>query len=478
VNAGAPWPGLDEAEARVLEIQAKLHQWAKIAPNRRFDDLYNLVYDPAILMVAWSRVRTNRGARSAGVDKVEPRSIVSPLERFLPLLREQLKARQFVPLPVRERYIPKGNGKTRRLGIATARDRTVQAALKLILEPIFEADFASFSYGFRPGRRAQDAIAEIYNFAINSYEWVLEADITACFDEISHSALMDRVRRRVGDKRVLALVKAFLKAGILGEDGVTRNSSTGTPQGGILSPLLANIALSVLDDHFAKAWASFGQHSWSRQKRRARGLPTYRLVRYADDFVVLVAGTRDHAEQLRAEVAAVLAPMGLRLSEEKTGIRHIDEGFDFLGWRIQRQTRRGTKDKRFIYTWPAQKALASIKARVRTVTRQGTNHPLAHLLHQLNLMLRGWTNYFRHGSSARTFKYLGQFTWRRVVCWLRSKYRRANWGELRRRHLPRWWPTDGETALFAPAKVAIVRYRFRGAAIPSPWEQASIGAGR
>jgi len=211
VNTGAPWPGLDEAEARVLEIQAKLHQWAKVAPNRRFDDLYNLVYDPAILMVAWSRVRTNRGARSAGVDKVEPRSIVSPLERFLPLLREQLKARQFVPLPVRERYIPKGNGKTRRLGIATARDRTVQAALKLILEPIFEADFRSFSYGFRPGRRAQDAIAEIYNFAINSYEWVLEADITACFDEISHSGLMDRVRRRVGDKRVLALVKRSSK---------------------------------------------------------------------------------------------------------------------------------------------------------------------------------------------------------------------------------------------------------------------------
>ena len=233
MNTGAPWPGLDEAEARVLEIQAKLHQWAKVAPNRRFDDLYNLVYDPAILVVAWSRVRTNRGARSAGVDKVEPRSITSPLERFLPMLRDELKARQFVPLPVRERYIPKGNGKTRRLGIATARDRTVQAALKLILEPIFEADFRSFSYGFRPNRRAQDAVAEIYNLTTNSYEWVLEADITACFDEISHSALMGRLRRRVGDKRVLALVKAFLKAGILGEDGVTRNSSTGTPQGGI-----------------------------------------------------------------------------------------------------------------------------------------------------------------------------------------------------------------------------------------------------
>ena len=273
MNTGAPWPGLDEAEARVLEIQAKLHQWAKVAPNRRFDDLYNLVYDPAILVVAWSRVRTNRGARSAGVDKVEPRSITSPLERFLPELRDELKARQFVPLPVRERYIPKGNGKTRRLGIATARDRTVQAALKLILEPIWEASFAPFSYGFRPRRRAQDAIAEIYNFATNSYEWVLEADITACFDEISHSALMDRVRRRVGDKRVLALVKAFLKAGILSEDGITRETATGTPQGGILSPLLANIALSVLDDHFAEAWTSFGRYSSARQKRRARGLP-------------------------------------------------------------------------------------------------------------------------------------------------------------------------------------------------------------
>lgn len=477
MNTDAPWPGLPEAEARVLEIQTKLHRWAKDAPNRQFDDLYNLVYDPAVLVVAWSRVRTNRGARSAGVDKVEPRSIASPTERFLPLLRDELKARRFTPLPVRERYIPKGNGKTRRLGIATARDRTVQAALKLLLEPIWEADFRSFSYGFRPNRRAQDAMAEIYNFATNSYEWVLEADITACFDEISHSALMDRVRRRVGDKRVLALVKAFLKAGILSEDGVTRNSSTGTPQGGILSPLLANIALSVLDDHFAEAWASFGP-GWSRQKRRQRGQPTYRLVRYADDFVVLVAGTRMDAETLRAEVAVVLSPMGLRLSDEKTGVRHIDEGFDFLGWRIARQIRRGTKDKRFVYTWPARKALASIKARVRTVTRQGTNHPLAHLLRQLNLMLRGWTNYFRHGASAATFGYLHQFTWRRVIRWLRSKYRRANWKELRRRHLPRWWPTDGAVTLFDPARVAITRYRFRGAAIPSPWELGTQGVVR
>jgi len=478
VNTDASWPSLEEAEARVLEIQTKLHQWAKVAPGRRFDDLYNLVCDRAILVVAWSRVRSNRGARSAGVDKVAPRAITSATESLLPTLRDELKARSFMPLPVRERYIPKANGKSRRLGIATARDRTVQAALKLILEPIFEADFHPFSYGFRPNRRAQDAIAEIFNFASNEYEWVLEADIKACFDEISHSALVDRVRRRVGDKRVLALVKAFLKAGILSEDGVTRVTATGTPQGGILSPLLANIALSVLDDHFAEAWASFTRQYSTRQKYRKKGRSTYRLIRYADDFVVMVHGTRQHAESLREEVAAVLSPMGLRLSEEKTGICHIDEGFEFLGWRIQRQNRRGSESKRFTYTWPSKKALASVKARVREITRQGTNHPLAHILRQLNLVLRGWTNYFRHGVSAATFGYLHQFTWRRVICWLRRKFRRANWKELRRRHLPRWWPTDGEVTLFATEKVAITRYRFRGAAIPSPWEPGSPGVSR
>ena len=478
MNTDASWPSLEEAEARVLEIQTKLHQWAKVAPGRRFDDLYNLVHDRAILVVAWSRVRSNRGARSAGVDKVAPRAITSAMESLLPTLRDELKAQSFMPLPVRERYIPKTNGKSRRLGIATARDRTVQAALKLILEPIFEADFYPSSYGFRPNRRAQDAIAEIFNFSSNEYEWVVEADIKACFDEISHPALMDRVRRRVGDKRVLALVKAFLKAGILSEDGVMRVTATGTPQGGILSPLLANIALSVLDDHFAEAWASFTRQYSTRQKYRKKGRSTYRLIRYADDFVVMVHGTRQHAESLREEVAAVLSPMGLRLSEEKTGICHIDEGFAFLGWRIQRQIRRGSESKRFTYTWPSKKALASVKARVREITRQGTNHPLAHILRQLNLVLRGWTNYFRHGVSAATFGYLHQFTWRRVICWLRRKFRRANWKELRRRHLPRWWPTDGEVTLFATGTVAITRYRFRGAAIPSPWEPGSPGVSR
>jgi RNA-directed DNA polymerase len=343
VNTGAPWPGLVEAEVRVRKIQTKLHQWATDDPDRRFADLFNLVADPAFLTVAWDRVRGNRGARSAGVDGVKPRSIVFGAEAFLVGLREDLKARRFAPLPVREKLIPKKRGKLRGLGIPTARDRTVQAALKLVLEPIFETDFKPVSYGFRPGRRAQDAIAEIHYYTSRSYEWVVEGDIKACFDEIDHSALMDRVRRRIGDKRVLGLVKAFLRAGVLSEDGVRRDTITGTPQGGILSPLLANIALSVLDDHFVGAWQQTMNSPWRREQRRRKGLANYRLVRYADDWVVMVAGDRADAERLRNEAAAVLTTMGLRLSEEKTTISHIDDGLDFLGMRASSATRGGER---------------------------------------------------------------------------------------------------------------------------------------
>jgi len=375
-------------------------------------------------------------------------------------------------MPVRERMIPKpGSSKRRRLGIPTARDRTVQAALKLVLEPIFEADFKPCSYGFRPGRRAHDAIAEIHQFTSRSYEWVLEGDIEACFDMIDHPALMGRLRRRVGDKRVLGLVKAFLKAGILSEDGLERNTSTGTPQGGILSPLLANIALSVLDEHFAREWAASGT-SYQRFKARRDGAATYRIVRYADDFVVLVSGSKQHAEAQREIVAALLAPMGLRLSEAKTRICHIDEGFDFLGFRIQRKRKRGT-GKRVVYTYPSKKALASIVGRVRALTRRSSHPALAVLLRQLNPVLRGWCTYFRHGVSKATFNYLRAFIWQRVVRWLRRKHPKATWKQLRRRYLPGWWPTEGEVMLFNPAGVAVTRYRFRGNTIPSPWSTST-----
>ena len=224
-----------------------------------------------------------------------------------------MKSGSFRPVEVRRVLIPKSNGKLRKLGIPTLADRVVQASLKLVLEPIFEADFKPCSYGFRPNRRAHDAIAEIHSLAsgTSNYHWVLEADIKACFDEISHTALMERLRVRVKDKRVCTLVKAFLKSGVMTELGDREATFTGTPQGGILSPLLANIALSALDDHFDQIWQQQMSTSYQRRKRRRNGMANYKIIRYADDFVIMVSGDRHHAEELREEVAAALEPLGL-----------------------------------------------------------------------------------------------------------------------------------------------------------------------
>jgi len=442
------------AEQKVLKIQTKLHRWAGDDPHRRFDDLFNLVTDPAFLLVAWYRVRGNKGARTAGVDGRTALSIEAGqgVEEFLDELRTSLKDRRFTPLPVRERMIPKASGKLRRLGIATIRDRVAQASLKLVLEPIFEADFLPCSYGFRPKRRAHDAVAEVRLLTSKSYDWIVEGDIQACFDEISHPALMDRVRRRVGDKRVLALVKAFCKAGILGEDRVMRNNSAGTPQGSILSPLLSNVALSVLDEHIAQSPGGPGASRNERAKRRRRGLPNYRLIRYADDWCLVVFGTKAHADDLRKEIEKVLSTMGLRLSQGKTLITHIDEGLDFLGWRIQRRRKRGT-NRHYVYTYPAKKALVAVTAKVKTLCRQvGTNQPLDALLGRLNPALRGWCAYFRPGVSAATFSYLSHYVWRRVWNWLHGKHPRATWKQIRRRycHVGGSWPASEDRELFQP----------------------------
>lgn len=370
MNTGAQKQKLEQARAKVLAMQTKLHHWAVSDDDRCFDDLFNLVCDPAFLAVAWDQVSHNKGARTPGVDGRSPLS-VDNVDAFLGELREDLRSRRFAPKPVRQKAIPKANGKLRKLGIPTVEDRVVQASLKLVIEPIFEADFKACSYGFRPMRRAQDAVAEIHYFGsgVRNYEHVFEGDIEACFDNIDHAALMGRIRRRVGDKQVLLLIKAFLRAGILDERGLDRKTITGTPQGGVLSPLLANIALSVLDEHFTHKWEAFGPY-WTRAKRRREGTPICRLVRYADDFVVMVAGTRDDAEALRDEIATVLASVGLRLSESKTKVCNLDEGFDFLGWRIQRRRQRGRGGKRQVYTYPSKKSLTSVMKKVRSFTRR------------------------------------------------------------------------------------------------------------
>jgi len=460
------------AERRVLGIQTKLHRWAREDPHRRFDDLFNLVADPAFLLVAWDRVRGNKGAKTAGVDGRTAASIAvwTGVEEFLGELRSQIKDRRFRPMPVRERMIPKTGGMLRRLGIATIADRVVQPSLKLVLEPIFEVDFLPCSYGFRPNRRAHDAVAEVRFLASKKYEWIVEGDIKACFDEISHPSLMDRVRKRVGDKHVLALVKAFLKAGILGEDRALRKTDAGTPQGSILSPLLSNVALSVLDEYIAHGPGGPGADRHERAKRRRQGLPNYRITRYADDWCLMVHGTKADAEALREQIAGVLAPMGLRLSPDKTLITHIDEGLDFLGWRIQRHRKRGT-DRHYVYTYPAKKAVLAVTAKVKTLCRQvGTNQPLDALLLRLNPAMRGWCAYFRPGVSSTAFSYLSHYAWRTVWRWLRRKHPRSAWKEIRRRYCHGgWWPTGQDRELFHPEKVSTTRYRYRGTLIPTPW---------
>jgi RNA-directed DNA polymerase len=472
VNIGELLARPSLAERRVLGMQTKLHQWSAADPGRRFDDVFNLVADPAFLVMAWMRVRENKGSRTAGVDGATAWTIESSaagVAGFLEQLRADVKARSFTPVPVRPAMIPKAGGKKRRLGIPTVRDRVVQAALKLVLEPILETDFHPCSYGFRPERRCQDAIEEIRYLAARSYEWVFEGDIAACFDEIDHAALMDRLRHRIGDKRVLALVKAFLKAGVLDEFGTVRGSFAGTPQGGILSPLLANLALSVLDEHFAEVWQRH-RNPTARKEHRRRGGATYRLVRYADDFVVMVSGTREQAESLWEQVAAVLAPVRLRLAPDKTRIVHIDEGFDFLGFRIRRDRQKGS-DRHYIYTYPSKKALASIMEKVKAVTRaRSSNRSLDEILKHLTLIVRGWALYFRHSSASVTFRYLRYYLWKRVVAWLWRKRKRPNWKRIRRQHFRQdWWPQWNGVRLFDPTTVKIIRYRYRGTKIPNPW---------
>ena len=479
-NASAvEWPHPDSAYFAVRGMQAKLHHWAGEDSSRRFGDLFNLVYSPAFLVHAWERVASNAGARTPGADKATVAMIETwvGVEAFLSQIRESLKAGEFRPVEVRQVMIPKGtSGKFRKLGIPTVADRVVQASLKAVLEPIFEADFKPCSYGFRPNRRAHDAIAEAHFFASKpkNYHWVLECDIKACFDEISHPALMARLRARVKDKRVCALVKAFLKSGVMTAAGDREETLTGAPQGGILSPLLANVALSALDEHFDRQWHQEMGTDKQRAKRRRNGQGNWKLIRFADDFVLMVSGQRQHAEALREEVTAVLAPLGLRLAPEKTRVVHIDEGFDFLGYHIRRQRKRGTQ-KHYVYTRPSRKATQAIKDKVKARTYRSTRHmALDEVIISLNRLLAGWANYFRYGVSKAVFGAIDSLAWGRIMRWLRRKYKRGRnrigMTELRRRFCDkgRRFAWNG-VAFTGASSVTVRRYRYRGYQIPTPW---------
>jgi RNA-directed DNA polymerase len=476
--SAGPWDGAPLPGDRVRGMQAKLHRWAGDDSSRRFGDLWNLVCDYDFLARSWDRVRSNRGARTPGVDglrAVDVQYREGGVGGFLEEIRGQLRDGSYRPSAVRRIEIPKGNGKFRKLGIPTVADRVVQGVLKLVLEPVFEADFLPCSYGFRPNRRAQDAIAEIREFASHGYTMAFEADIRACFDEIDHNALMERVRQRIKDKRVLALVKAFLKAGVMTAVNYFEDSLAGTPQGGIFSPLLANVALSTLDEHFDRRWREQMGSEWARKKRRRKGLANVRLVRYCDDFVVMVHGSRADAESLRAEVAAVLAPLGLRLAEEKTRAVSIDEGFDFLGFTIRRMRKRGTSES-YVYTRPSRKSIQKARDKVAAKTYRSTqNQDFKVLLASLNKSLAGWANYFRYGVSRDAFEAVDSYAWVRIMRWLRRKHAgksgRLPLPEMRRQFcLPGTWIFAVNGIRFEGAEaVKIKRYRYRGTQIPTPW---------
>jgi RNA-directed DNA polymerase len=280
------------------------------------------------------------------------------------------------------------------------------------------------------------------------------------------------VRRRVKDKRVLGLVKAFLKAGVLTELGENRDTNTGTPQGGILSPLLANIALHVLDEHLQDQWRQHMGTEYHRARRRRNGLGTWRLVRYADDFVVLVHGSRENAEALREEIATVLAGMGLRLSAEKTQIVHMSEGFDFLGFHIQWRRKHGT-NKWHVYTFIADRPVRQLKAKIRALTRRTSQQNLRDVLIRLGQIMRGWANYFKHAVCKHIFSKLAAFTWWRVIRW-QMQLHRWRWKDVRRRFTGptgAWKPITADgIEMFNIAAVPVTRYRYRGNTIPNPWK--------
>lgn len=473
LNNDIPKAEIEQARGRVLSIQCKLYRWARADREKNFDDLFNFVHDRAMLTVAWDCVRRRRGSRTAGIDGKNRWYVENYLgvRRFLADIRSALKSRTYSPQPVRERGIPKKGGKTRYLGIPTIRDRVVQMALKLVIEPIFEVDFCPMSFGYRPARRTQDAIAEIAHF-INppsSYEYVIEGDIKACFDTVNHTVLMALLRKRIGDRKVLALFKAFLKAGVMKEAGQLAATLSGTPQGGIVSPILANIYLSVLDRHFERAWQNQTHYSGGTTRYRKCGHATYRMIRYADDFVILVRGNREQAAAIRDEAAQIIGDeLRMELSAAKTLITHVDDGFDFLGHHVRRVPWKG---KRVAWTYPSKKSLEAVKYKVKSLTNASTTHlSLKVLLMRINPVLRGWATYFRYDASKRTFGYVDHFTWWRIIRWFRKKHPTRTWRYLQKRYsVDGWKIQDDGIELFRTVKVKVERYRYRGQRILLPW---------
>ena len=412
----------------ITRIQRYFARKAQAQPEYRFRDLYSLVWKPSFLNHALGRVLANRGSRSAGVDGITVNAFEEPgyRETFIQTLSQELKDKLFRPAPGRRVYIPKANGKRRPLGILTLRDRVVQMVLKMLLEPIFEADFLDCSYGFRPERRTMDCLVPIWRHVNdnNKHFWVVEGDIRAYFDNVNHTILMGLLRKRIADSAILALIHAFLKAGVM-EGQLFQATEVGTPQGGILSPLLANVYLHQFDLWWWRTYGCLTRNE--RRQRRRRGLGNPILIRYADDWILLWNGTKQGAIALKAEAQAFLEQhLKLQLSEEKTRVTHINEGFTFLGFDIRRY--RGTHGKPVVLIHPSQKSVQRFKAKIKALTQRDTTYqPVWYKLKQLNQILRGWSAYYQHVNAKVTFGKLDWWVLNRIFRWARKKHGQATW---------------------------------------------------